>query len=121
MDNLEIVRNIIKETALAVQQSTKQEHSGLIGDLHDNITVLKENHEMVLQTLERIEAQTIRTNGRVSSLEKWQANSKGMLTGFGIAATLIISLVVYAFNLEINSLAVQEKNTQSLIENHVNK
>jgi len=41
-------------------------------------------------TLERIEMQTTKTNGRVSSLEDWR---KAMVWGFGVVLTLSILVI----------------------------
>ena len=67
------IEQFIKDTALAVQQSTKTEYSGLIGDLRRNVAVLQTNHSDVIEWLKRIEAQTVKTNGSVRSLQSWKS------------------------------------------------
>lgn len=66
----------------------------------------------IKETLARIEAQTIKTNGRVSVLEVWKANNKGWLAGFSAAAIIIIGLISYIFNKSVGELKVS-------IQNHV--
>lgn len=59
---------------------------------------MNENHRDQIEFLKRIEAQTTKTNGRVSKLENWRY----WMTGAAVVIVLIvIPLVVYAFNLAI--------------------
>lgn len=45
-----------------------------------------------IQTLERIEQQTIKTNGRVSGLERWQSRLQG---GIAILTVLVVPIAIY--------------------------
>ena len=45
-------------------------------------------------SMTRIETQTIKTNGRVASLERWQSFMQG---GLAILAILVVPLVIYFF------------------------
>jgi hypothetical protein len=47
--------------------------------------------------IDRIEAQTILTNGRVTRLELWRARSAGMMTAIGAAVTGIGWLLGWLF------------------------
>jgi hypothetical protein len=49
--------------------------------------------------IDRIEAQTILTNGRVTRLELWRARSAGMMTAIGAAVTGIGWLLGWLFGL----------------------
>ena len=56
-------------------------------------------HLAIMETLTRIEAQTIRTNGRVRRLEIWRGVIIG---GIAIIVTVVIPLTVYAWNLALD-------------------
>jgi len=61
--------------------------------------------------LDRIESQTIKTNGRVSSLERYKA---GLVMSIGIISFVVIPLVVFIFD-------ESQKYSESRIVNHINK
>ena len=54
-----------------------------------------ERHRDVMKELSEIKVQTLRTNGRVNKLEMWRALTTGAII---IISTVVIPLVVYAFN-----------------------
>lgn len=59
---------------------------------------IKEMFDDVKQTLERIEMQTIKTNGRVSTLERWQSYVLGavatfMLVGLSVGVPILLDIV----------------------------
>lgn len=58
----------------------------------------RERHSDIMKELREIKEQTVKTNGRVGKLELW----RGILTGgIIIIGTLVIPLVVYAFNIAV--------------------
>lgn len=59
----------IKEIVYQAVQATKNENSGLLRKFDSQIAVLQTHFEETKAMLERIEQQTTKTNGRVSSLE----------------------------------------------------
>jgi hypothetical protein len=61
------------------------------------------------ETLHRIEAQTAKTNGRVSMLERWRT---GIGMSIGIFIVIVMPLAVYAYN-------VSNENNRSTIENEI--
>lgn len=52
----------------------------------------------VIRTLERIETQVIKTNGRVSSLEKWRWVTTGALIAIGALSAPNIAAIARAFS-----------------------
>ena len=66
-------------------------------------------------TLDRIENQTIKTNGSVKNLQLWQASTKGWINGFGVSLLVILGLVSYIFV----SLNNSETKTQDLLSKHL--
>ena len=101
------INQIIKDTALAVQQATKSENSGLIGDLRRNVAVLQENHKEVVIWLQRIEAQTVKTNGSVRSLQAWRGYIMG---GLAVITVVILPLIFLVIK---NVISIQT-NTQNI-------
>ena len=49
----------------------------------------------IVQSLERIEAQVVKTNGRVSSLEAWRTDLKARIALISIAVSGVGSLVAH--------------------------
>ena len=56
----------------------------------------------VKESLDRIEAQVVKTNGRVSKLEIWRGYIAGALA---IISFVVIPLVVYSFNVAVDTKA----------------
>ena len=79
---------------------------------------LDTHFDEIKTTLARIEAQTVRTNGRVTNLESWRSSSIGWTAGAGACIVIIMALVTYIFNLRIDTVAQAEIKTQTLIEQH---
>ena len=75
----------------------------------------------IKESLARIEAQTTRTNGRVTGLETWKAKSTGYTTAAGVFIMVIISLVTYIFKSEIGTINAKEADTQALILKAISK
>jgi hypothetical protein len=59
----------MKEIVYQAVQATKSENSGLMRDLKASVAVLETHHVETKEILQRIEQQTIKTNGRVTCLE----------------------------------------------------
>ena len=74
----------------------------------------------IKESLARIEAQTTKTNGRVSALEAWKSASVGYTAGAGACIVIIIGLVTYIFKSEINTINAKETDTQTIIVQHLN-
>lgn len=62
----------------------------------------------IKETLARIETQTTKTNGRVTSLEESRSSFRGWVAGFTISSFLIIALVTYIFNLKLDSIQAKQ-------------
>lgn len=59
---------------------------------------MSEQHDDSVDYLKRIEAQTVKTNGRVTSLENKEIAARTKTnTGLGLIILIIIPLVVYIF------------------------
>lgn len=46
----------------------------------------------LIATLDRIESQTIKTNGRVSKLERWQSY---VLGGLSVITLMVVPIIIY--------------------------
>lgn len=64
--------------------------------------------ETVISALDRIEKQTIRTNGRVSKLESWRSYIAGSLAVIGLCGVLISYIYV-------TQQTLQDQRIQNLI------
>lgn len=102
----------IKEIVYMAVQATKSENSGLIADIRKSIAILETHHLEVKDTLERIEEQTKKTNGRVSRLENWRSYITGGLAVVGI----VIALVIYIFNSSMQTVQAELKRNEISIE-----
>ena len=57
-----------------------------------SVRELDEKFETIMDKLDRIEAQTIKTNGRVVSLEGWKSFLQG---GLAILTLLVVPIIIY--------------------------
>lgn len=69
---------------------------------------LDHHFEEIKKTLERIETQVLKTNGRVTRLEMW----KQWIAGICVLGGVCSALVVYIYTKEINGL-------NNMIEMHI--
>jgi hypothetical protein len=53
------------------------------------------------ETLKRIEAQTVKTNGRVSALEKWRSY---ILGGLAIISMIVVPLLIQSIGFIVNKV-----------------
>jgi len=76
-------------------QHSSPETKEIISQLKNDMNLIHEQLSGefgVIAILRRIEAQTIKTNGRVTKQERW---SYGLTTAWGIGAGLIVFFIVY--------------------------
>lgn len=85
--------------------SRKMENSYTIREIDVHFSDIK-------QTLERIEDQTTKTNGRVSSLEIW----RGYVLGACAAILILVPLLYNFINVRIDTLENDHKNTRLLLK-----
>ena len=57
-----------------------------------SVRELDEKFETIMDKLDRIETQTIKTNGRVVSLESWKSFLQG---GLAILTLLVVPIIIY--------------------------
>lgn len=57
-----------------------------------SVRELDEKFETIMGKLDRIETQTIKTNGRVAALERWQSFLQG---GLAILTLLVVPVIIY--------------------------
>ena len=76
---------------------------------------LESHFEEVKIQLDRIEAQTIRTNGRVGKLENWQSLIIG---GASIISFVVIPTIVWIFNERTGAIRDNLTQAQSEISAH---
>lgn len=106
------IENIIRDTALAVQQSAKVENSGLVSDLKTQILLMKEHHKAVDEKLDLLLTKASATNGSVMSLKLWRSYLTGAV---GILTIIVIPMIVYVFN---TSLDTVDKNISYVKEDY---
>jgi len=73
---------------------------------------LDAQHTEVIEYLKRIEAQTMRTNGRVTSLEGWRNRILGGSSMVILIGGAIIGLVIYTFQTARSELKTQISQLQ---------
>lgn len=88
------LQDLIRETVLMAVQSTKQENSGLVGDIKTHVALLQHQYKDIKSDLFEIKTQTIKTNGSVMSLKLWRSWVVG---GLAILSFLVIPLLGYIF------------------------
>lgn len=109
------IEKIIKETALAVSQSTKRENSGLVGDMQkklDSIYTKREQDLMFNSIHEKLDEvlKGIETNGKTTiSLQLWRSWMAG---GMGIIVLLVFPLLIYIFSSKVNDVEAKIKTIQ---------
>jgi hypothetical protein len=71
-------------------------------------------HNELLSYLQRIEAQTTKTNGRVTSLEWWRQFTLGATTVFFIFISTVLGLSIYIYKNDHNA---KEIKIQQILDN----
>lgn len=80
-------------------QATKSENSGLVQDLRRSVAVLEEHHKSVREILERIEFQTVNTNGKVATLQKWREQMSGAIKVILVVVVPLLSWALYQISI----------------------
>lgn len=75
--------------------------------------LLEEKFNDIIERLERIEAQTMKTNGTVKDIQIWKAWATGVTIALWLVA---VPLVIYVFNSEISHMKLEH---QAIIETFV--
>ena len=70
-------------------------------------TTLKEIFSRIEESLHRIEAQTCKTNGRVTKLESWRSYIAGAITIVTVLGGTIIGLSLYVYNMQLGSIKTE--------------
>lgn len=70
-------------------------------------------HNEVIDFLRRIEAQTVKTNGRVNKLEAWRAL---LIGGWVVVTTFVLPLMIYTYISQITDIKSQMVDINTKIE-----
>lgn len=103
------LKDELKDYIFHAVQATKQENSGLLGEIRTNVTVLETQYKNIMVTLGEIKTQTTKTNGSVTSLRLWRSLIVGGLT---IIVLLVLPLITYIFNTKIQHVEARFNQLQ---------
>jgi hypothetical protein len=65
---------------------------------------IESHFQEIKNTLERIELQTCKTNGRVTKLESWRSYIAGAITIVTLLGGTVIGLSLYVYNLQLDAV-----------------
>lgn len=82
---------------------------------------VREMFDHISETLSRIEAQTTKTNGRVTKLEEDRNKAVGGLKAVVACSSLVVALVCYVFLFRVDSLSADLKDHVNETDLKINK
>lgn len=118
---LEHLKEVLTDITLQSHQAIQKDSSNYWGELKTEIAMLKNGQGRLEETLNKTLAQATKTNGRVTVLEMWRANSKGWVAGISCGILIILSLTVYIFKTSVNVLEDKQNELYSSLNSLLKK
>jgi hypothetical protein len=109
------IKNLITEISTQIYNSVLKGNSGFAPQIDKRISILETHFVDIKETLSRIEAQTLKTNGRTGALENWRSYIVGGLSIMG----LVLILIAYIWNTNMNEVKTKQTNLTQGLNEHI--